>query len=55
MNRFLLCTIFTLALSAAPKSIHVAPESLAGHVSFLASDALEGRRSPSKGLDAASE
>lgn len=54
MKRVLVFT-FALAVSAEPKTIKVAPESLAGHVSFLASDALEGRRSPSTGLDAASE
>ena len=55
MKRVLTFTLLTLTLSAAPKIIKVAPESLSGHVSFLASDALEGRRSPSTGLDTASE
>ncbi|WP_165075663.1 M28 family peptidase [Paludisphaera rhizosphaerae] len=33
----------------------ISPDSLRGHVSFLASDALEGRGTPSKGLDVAAE
>ncbi|HEV2764902.1 MAG TPA: M28 family peptidase [Pyrinomonadaceae bacterium] len=33
----------------------VSADSLRGHVSFLASDALEGRRTPSRGLDLAAE
>ncbi|HEX9174164.1 MAG TPA: M28 family peptidase [Telluria sp.] len=34
---------------------HVSPNSLRDHVSFLASDALEGRATPSRGLDAAAD
>jgi len=34
---------------------HISPQSLEGHVSFLASDLLEGRATPSRGLDLASE
>lgn len=33
----------------------VAPDSLRGHLSFIASDLLEGRRTPSRGLDIAAE
>jgi hypothetical protein len=33
----------------------VSEESMRGHLSFLASDALEGRRTPSRGLDIAAE
>jgi hypothetical protein len=33
----------------------VSAESMKGHLSFLASDALEGRRTPSRGLDIAAE
>ncbi|HEX6182458.1 MAG TPA: M28 family peptidase [Pyrinomonadaceae bacterium] len=33
----------------------VSAESMRGHLSFLASDALEGRRTPSRGLDIAAE
>ena len=47
--------VFPLAALAFAQRgpMHVAPEALTQHVSFLSSDALEGRRSPSKGLDAA--
>src|SRR5258708_1880146 len=34
---------------------HIAADSLRGHVSFLASDLLEGRATPSRGLDLAAE
>jgi Zn-dependent M28 family amino/carboxypeptidase len=34
---------------------HITPDSLRGHVSFLASDLLEGRDTPSRGLDIAGE
>src|SRR5512146_3242318 len=34
---------------------HVSADSLRGHLSFLASDLLEGRTTPSRGLDLASE
>ena len=34
---------------------HVSAESMRGHLSFLSSDALEGRRTPSRGLDIAAE
>src|ERR1019366_1105841 len=34
---------------------HITPNSLRGHVSFLASDLLEGRDTPSRGLDIAGE
>ncbi len=61
MKRFVL---FVLAAAAAPAAL--APEEsrlasvisadlLRAHVSFLASDALEGRDTPSRGLDAAAE
>src|SRR6476660_9016194 len=33
----------------------IAPDSLRGHLSFLASDLLEGRGTPSRGLDLAAE
>lgn len=46
----LLCGSLAVGQWRAPQ---VKPEALAAHVSFLASDALEGRRTPSKGLDAA--
>jgi hypothetical protein len=34
---------------------HITAESLRGHLSFIASDALEGRATPSRGLDLAAE
>ena len=34
---------------------HISAESLRGNVSFLSSDALEGRATPSRGLDVAAE
>jgi hypothetical protein len=34
---------------------HITPDSLRGHLSFLASDLLEGRATPSRGLDLAAE
>src|SRR5258705_7170466 len=34
---------------------HISAQSLQGHVSFLASDLLEGRDTPSRGLDVAAE
>src|SRR6266496_894498 len=34
---------------------HVSSDSLRGHLSFIASDALEGRNTPSRGLDIAAE
>src|SRR6266851_2858220 len=34
---------------------HVSADSMRGHLSFIASDALEGRNTPSRGLDIAAE
>src|SRR4051812_22544157 len=34
---------------------HISESSLRGHLSFIASDALEGRSTPSRGLDLAAE
>lgn len=34
---------------------HISADSMRGHLSFIASDALEGRNTPSRGLDIASE
>src|ERR1044072_1360319 len=34
---------------------HVSADSLRGHLSFIASDLLEGRNTPSRGLDIAAE
>lgn len=45
------------ALSSADASVlaHVSADSMRGNLSFLASDALEGRGTPSRGLDIAAE
>ena len=45
------------ALSAPEREAleHISADSLRGHVSFLASDLLEGRATPSRGLDIAAE
>jgi Zn-dependent M28 family amino/carboxypeptidase len=52
MSRFtLLILSLTLTISAFAQS----PDSLKGHLSFLASDALEGRGTPSRGLNIAAE
>src|ERR1051325_9508681 len=34
---------------------HISADSLRGHLSFIASDALEGRNTPSRGLDIAAQ
>jgi hypothetical protein len=44
-----------LAFAQTPASLRIAPNDLKADVSFLASDALEGRATPSKGLDIAAE
>ena len=62
----LLLTLAASTLSAPPAAFRVTPdvraaldrisaESLRGHLSFIASDALEGRGTPSRGLDIAAE
>src|SRR5438270_10032314 len=45
------------ALSTSEKAAldHISADSLRGNLSFLASDALEGRATPSRGLDIAAE
>ncbi|MEP7343231.1 MAG: M28 family peptidase [Acidobacteriota bacterium] len=45
------------AISSDVKSAldHISADSLRGHLSFIASDALEGRNTPSRGLDIAAE
>ncbi|MEP6754309.1 MAG: M28 family peptidase [Chthonomonadales bacterium] len=70
LNRFLLPAILIIGLSTSgradvpvPKITpplqvmldHVSSNSLKGHLSFIASDALEGRGTPSRGLDLAAE
>ncbi|MGH9828401.1 MAG: hypothetical protein ACREDR_34685, partial [Blastocatellia bacterium] len=34
---------------------HISPDSMRGHLSFISSDLLEGRDTPSRGLDIAAE
>src|SRR5215467_6419466 len=62
-SRLILTSILlALCLSAAeppaawkPALDHISAQSLRGHISFLASDLLEGRSTPSRGLDLAAE
>jgi hypothetical protein len=46
---------FTLTPDAQAAMDRVSADSLRGHLSFIASDALEGRNTPSRGLDIAAE
>jgi len=66
MNKVVLLVISVLSLSAhqAPNALtedvksalaRISADSLRGHLSFIASDALEGRNTPSRGLDIAAE
>ncbi len=48
-------TLLTCAALAQPLSLNISANDLKGDVSFLASDALEGRGTPSRGLDIAAE
>src|SRR5262249_42521379 len=59
-----LLALATAALAADPPPItddvraaldHISADSLRGHLSFIASDLLEGRDTPSRGLDIAAE
>ncbi|HLY19540.1 MAG TPA: M20/M25/M40 family metallo-hydrolase [Bryobacteraceae bacterium] len=52
--RFSLCFLL-LDLAAAPQAVLISSDSLRGDLSFLASDLLEGRDTPSRGLDLAAE
>ncbi|MCP5109533.1 MAG: hypothetical protein GY953_01720, partial [bacterium] len=52
MHRVFLVTPL-LATAALSAGLDISPDSLRGHVSFLASDLLEGRDTPSRGLDIA--
>lgn len=54
MHRLCLA-LLTIAAQAQLPHGAITADALRGHVSFLASDALEGRNSPSKGLDIAAE
>lgn len=53
--RFFLALYFVVSLSAAELVREADPKALTAHVSFLASDLLEGRETPSRGLDIAAE
>jgi hypothetical protein len=63
MRKFLLFAAAVVVFAADPKltpemqavTDHITVESLRGHLSFIASDALEGRATPSRGLDLAAE
>ena len=57
MRRWLCGVVVVAACAAAaePALDHISAQSLRGHVSFLASDLLEGRNTPSRGLDLAAE
>lgn len=63
MRRFLLFAAAIVVFAADPKltpemqavADHITVESMRGHLSFIASDALEGRATPSRGLDLAAE
>ena len=46
---------FTITPEVRAMLDHVSGDSLRGHLSFIASDALEGRNTPSRGLDIAAE
>jgi hypothetical protein len=59
-TRILLCLVLALGAAGAqsppvwqPALDHISAASLRGHLSFLASDLLEGRNTPSRGLDLA--
>jgi hypothetical protein len=51
--RFLLVLVASLAFAA--DDVRISADSMRGHLSFLASDLLEGRGTPSRGLDLAAE
>ena len=57
MPSFLLALLLAADLTPQQQSAmdHISAQSLRGHLSFIASDLLEGRATPSKGLDLAAE
>jgi hypothetical protein len=57
MHSFLLALLLTADLTPQTQSVmdHISAQSLRGHLSFIASDLLEGRATPSRGLDLAAE
>src|SRR4051812_15783557 len=46
---------FRMTIDVRAALNHISADSLRGHLSFIASDALEGRKTPSRGLDLAAE
>lgn len=55
MRFFAAAALVTCAALAQPPALNIAANALKADVSFLASDALEGRGTPSRGLDLAGE
>lgn len=57
MHSFLLALLLSADLTPQQQSAmdHITAQSLRGHLSFIASDLLEGRATPSRGLDLAAE
>src|ERR1035438_10914471 len=64
LGRAIVVTLLALLLHAADSKLTppmqsildaISADSLRGHLSFIASDALEGRNTPSRGLDIAAE
>src|SRR5580698_10436133 len=57
MNSLLLALLLSADLSPQNQSVmdHISAQSMRGHLSFIASDLLEGRATPSRGLDLAAE
>jgi hypothetical protein len=57
MHSLLVALLLTADLSPQTQSVmdHISAQSLRGHLSFIASDLLEGRATPSRGLDLAAE
>src|ERR1700693_1519381 len=57
MHSFLLALLLAADLTPQQQAAmdHISAQSLRGHLSFIASDVLEGRATPSRGLDLAAE
>ena len=64
LRRIVLAAVTVAAIAPAQRGVpsdwqavmnRIQPESIRGHLSFLASDLLEGRETPSRGLDIAAE
>ncbi|MBZ5600959.1 MAG: M20/M25/M40 family metallo-hydrolase [Acidobacteriia bacterium] len=50
-----LCFLLIASLALGADDVHISADSLRGNLSFLSSDLLEGRATPSRGLDIAAE